>query len=199
MHLAESGSTYVCGLVVRFRLLPTPSLDDAVAFRYGPPVFRPEEDFHLSDFARSQAHQERRPGGELLLHRGHPFANRPLLASRRNPRIQMKTPLHRPPCPCYTGSRKRCALHPKRRNLSFITPTGMICRLAESLSGASAQRQFNSAKNKNHETDIKDRGCHCTFSGRNLGVCRSSIIGGHRILATPRESRQGSRYRRRAD
>ncbi|HZC36236.1 MAG TPA: hypothetical protein VE242_11510, partial [Chthoniobacterales bacterium] len=26
---------FVYGLVVRFRLLPTPSLDDAVAFRYG--------------------------------------------------------------------------------------------------------------------------------------------------------------------
>jgi hypothetical protein len=29
------------GLVIRFRLLPTPSLDDAVAFRYGQPVLCP--------------------------------------------------------------------------------------------------------------------------------------------------------------
>jgi hypothetical protein len=37
MHQAESSSTwfFVYGLVIRFRLLPTPSLDDAVAFSYG--------------------------------------------------------------------------------------------------------------------------------------------------------------------
>src|SRR5437868_11179236 len=29
------------GLVIRFRLLPTPSLDDAVAFSYGQPVLCP--------------------------------------------------------------------------------------------------------------------------------------------------------------
>src|SRR6201982_1948891 len=33
------------GLVVRFRLLPTPSLDDAVAFSYGQPVICPTGTF----------------------------------------------------------------------------------------------------------------------------------------------------------
>jgi hypothetical protein len=36
MHQAESSSSlFVYGLVFRFRLLPTPPLDDAVAFSYG--------------------------------------------------------------------------------------------------------------------------------------------------------------------
>jgi len=33
------------GLVVRFRLLPTPPLDDAVAFSYGQPVLLSDGDF----------------------------------------------------------------------------------------------------------------------------------------------------------
>ena len=42
MHQAVSSSSFLnYGLVVRFRLLPTPPLDDAVAFSYGQPVLCP--------------------------------------------------------------------------------------------------------------------------------------------------------------
>src|SRR5438132_11448858 len=49
------------GLVIRFRLLPTPSLDDAVAFSYGQPVLCPMGTSTPLIGAHSQAHEGRPP------------------------------------------------------------------------------------------------------------------------------------------
>jgi hypothetical protein len=54
---AESGS-YSYGPTVRFRLLPTPPLGDAVAFRYKATT-RFGRDFHPADKTHSQTHQGR--------------------------------------------------------------------------------------------------------------------------------------------
>ncbi len=45
------------GLVIRLRLLSTPSLDDAVTFDYGQPVLLSDGDFHPTVGAPSQAHE----------------------------------------------------------------------------------------------------------------------------------------------
>jgi len=56
MYLAETSSAlFAYGLVVRFRLLSTPPLDDAVTFSYRQPVLLPEVDFHYSVVVRFQA------------------------------------------------------------------------------------------------------------------------------------------------
>ena len=47
----------VYGLAVRLRLLPTPSLDDAVTFNYGQPVLCPTGTFTPLFGAHSQAHE----------------------------------------------------------------------------------------------------------------------------------------------
>src|SRR2546425_187937 len=47
----------VCGLAVRVRLLPTPFLNDAVAFRFISSVQDYGSDFHLSDIACFQTHE----------------------------------------------------------------------------------------------------------------------------------------------
>ncbi|HXO96398.1 MAG TPA: hypothetical protein VN857_07425, partial [Chthoniobacterales bacterium] len=47
---------FLYGLVFRFRLLSTPSLDDAVPSATDRPVFLSDEDFHLIVGAYSQAH-----------------------------------------------------------------------------------------------------------------------------------------------
>ena len=44
-----------CGLIVHLRLLSTPPCGDAVTFGYGVPD-HPDEDLHLADSMRSQAH-----------------------------------------------------------------------------------------------------------------------------------------------
>jgi hypothetical protein len=44
------------GPVVHFRLLPTPSHDDAVTFSFNVIRVNIQEDSHLSDNVRSQAH-----------------------------------------------------------------------------------------------------------------------------------------------
>ncbi len=55
-HLPASlGSTGIYGLVVHFRLLPTPPLGDAVTIGYGMPE-HPDKDFHPAVSIQLQAH-----------------------------------------------------------------------------------------------------------------------------------------------
>ena len=65
MHQAVSSSSFLnYGLVVRFRLLPTPPLDDAVAFNYGQPVLRPtgtSTPLLVRTLRRTRAASPRRP------------------------------------------------------------------------------------------------------------------------------------------
>src|ERR1700758_4301363 len=69
MHQAVSSSSFLnYGLVVRFRLLPTPPLGDAVAFSYGQPVFCPTGTFTpllVRTFRRTRAGSPSRPVSRL--------------------------------------------------------------------------------------------------------------------------------------
>src|ERR1700741_3303778 len=65
MHQAVSSSSFLnYGLVVRFRLLPTPPPGDAVAFSYGQPVVCPTGTFTpllVRAFRPTRAESPRRP------------------------------------------------------------------------------------------------------------------------------------------
>jgi hypothetical protein len=63
------------GLAIRFRLLSTPSLDDAVTFNYGQPVPLSDRDFHPAVGAHSQAHGGRLLGGSVA-RKFHPVDRR---------------------------------------------------------------------------------------------------------------------------
>lgn len=70
-RLRRIGFTYRYGLPVRFQLLSTPPLNDAVTFSYGD-VARPGADFHRADTTPLRAHSPQRKLGSssLLFSRG---------------------------------------------------------------------------------------------------------------------------------
>ena len=67
-RLRRIGFTYRYGLPVRFQLLSTPPLNDAVTFSYGD-VARPGADFHRADTTPLRAHSfQRKLESSLTFH-----------------------------------------------------------------------------------------------------------------------------------